>query len=171
MIYEIQAPNTFLPTGIVPTVFLAGSIEMGAAGEWQKIAVENLRTWLSEHDRLQAVVFNPRRDDWDDSWEQSVHDANFNGQVNWELDNIAKADIVFFYFEENTMSPITLLELGLCIGWQKKIIVCTHPNYQRNGNVRITCMRERIPVHSRLTTGLARLQHEISKLPSIIYED
>jgi hypothetical protein len=171
MIIEIQAPKTWLPTAIIPTVFLAGSIEMGYAGEWQKIAIGNLGSWMCDRDVAQAVVFNPRRDDWDDSWVQSVHNANFNEQVNWELDNIEKADVVFFYFEEKTMSPITLLELGLCIGMKKKMVVAAHPDYQRNGNIRITCMRARIPVHKSLTIGLARLQNVLSQTVNFRYED
>jgi hypothetical protein len=171
MIYEVQAPHRFWPTGIIPTIFLAGSIEMGAAGEWQKFAIGNLRSLLSNPDVPEAVIFNPRRDDWDDSWVQSVHNANFNEQVNWELDNIEKADVVFFYFEEKTMSPITLLELGLCIGMKKKMVVAAHPDYQRNGNIRITCMRARIPVHKSLTIGLARLQNVLSQMTNFRYED
>lgn len=49
----------------LPSVFLAGSIEMGKAENWQ-IHVENLLEYTD------CVIFNPRRDDWDSSWVQSV---------------------------------------------------------------------------------------------------
>lgn len=172
MIIEIKAPQTYLPTGIFPSVFLAGSIEMGEADLWQGRVVEAMRAWLVQ-DTLQAVLYNPRRDDWDSSWDQTVHDHNFNEQVNWELDQLAKANIVFFNFDPKTMSPITLLELGLCIGWNKKLVVVCPPDYMRCGNVRITCMRAGVPVYSSLIVGISKLKHffETEAPPSYHYTD
>ena len=56
-------------------VFLAGSIEMGAAEDWQRLAEETLAD-------CEVTIFNPRRDDWDSSWEQRIHNPEFNHQVN-----------------------------------------------------------------------------------------
>ena len=42
------------------TVFLAGSIEMGAAWDWQKYVEKKLK-------KENITLFNPRRDDWDSS--------------------------------------------------------------------------------------------------------
>jgi hypothetical protein len=80
-------------------VFLAGSIEMGKAEDWQSKAADYF-----EHKGY--GVFNPRRKDWDNSWEQDFSHAQFSQQVNWELDNLDNADIIFFYFDEIGMSPI-----------------------------------------------------------------
>lgn len=44
-----------------------------------------------------------------------------------------------FYFDANATSPITLLELGYCIGSGKNIVVCCPDGYFRKGNVVITC--------------------------------
>jgi hypothetical protein len=89
------------------TVFLAGSIEMGTADNWQDKAEKML-------DRFVDVIYNPRRKDWDPNWEQSFDNPKFFEQVNWELDYIEVADHVIFYFDPNTKSPITLMELGFC---------------------------------------------------------
>src|SRR5262247_4510177 len=69
-----------LPPG-ARAVFLAGSIEMGAAEDWQAALTDELRA-------RDLVVLNPRRDDWDRSWAQSVHDPRFREQVEWELDGL-----------------------------------------------------------------------------------
>src|SRR5262245_28107910 len=64
-----------------PSVFLAGSIEMGAAEDWQAIVQRGL-------DDLEVLVLNPRRDDWNASWVQSISDPRFREQVEWELSGL-----------------------------------------------------------------------------------
>ena len=118
---EIQAPNTEyrIPDGY-KTVFLAGSIEMGKATDWQK----KLITELSD---LPIVFFNPRRNDWDSSWKQTKEDPQFSGQVKWELKHLEKCDIIAMYIDPETKSPITLLELGIHANvdpMKMKLLVC-----------------------------------------------
>lgn len=117
-------------------VFLAGSIEMGAAEDWQSALAER----LSENPSIGAV-FNPRRKDWDSSWEQSADNPKFSEQVNWELNHIECSDFIFFNFIPGTLSPITLAELGYAMGSLYRIIVCCPDGYWRQGNVEIMCQR------------------------------
>lgn len=139
---EIKAPNKE-PSSLYDydneqvTFFLAGSIEMGAAEMWQ----DKVSKALSDRDDV--VLFNPRRDDWDTSWVQSIHNKQFKEQVDWELEHIESADFVVFYFDPNTKAPITLLELGLVAGKRDKEMccVCCPPNFYRRGNVEILCGR------------------------------
>lgn len=128
---EIKAPfNSDI--GSFTKIFLGGSIEGGKAEKWQ----DKLTNDLSEE---KVVLFNPRRDDWDSSWIQDpTEGTQFHTQVTWELNHIAKSDIVVFYFDPKTQSPITLMELGLCVGKGKRIIVCCPEGYFRKGNVVIT---------------------------------
>ena len=97
------------------TVFLAGSIEMGKAEEWQS-KVEYL---LGEKE---ITIFNPRRDDWDSSWEQRASNPNFNHQVNWEMDRLEDSSIIFMHFDPKTKSPISIGEL-YSYGPDKLIVV------------------------------------------------
>src|SRR6478736_592421 len=90
------------------TVFLGGSIEMGAAEDWQVEITD-----LIEKNCDNVTILNPRRDNWDPSWKQSKDNPLFKEQVTWELDGLENSDIQIFYFAPNTKSPITLLELGL----------------------------------------------------------
>jgi nucleoside 2-deoxyribosyltransferase len=116
-------------------IFLAGSIEMGKAEKWQ----DRLAEMLKDDD---VILFNPRRDDWDSSWTQRKDNPQFYEQVTWELENLDMADVVIFYFDPNTTSPITLIELGLQVGERdKKVIVCCPDGYFRKGNVDIVCER------------------------------
>lgn len=135
---EIQSPNAFRDKQGVK-VFLGGSIEMGKAIDWQKSLVKDL-------DDEPIIILNPRRKDWDASWEQSIKNKNFRKQVEWELNALDAADIVVFYFDPNTMSPITLLELGIQAEQaqyqsDKSVIVCCPDGYWRKGNVEIVCKR------------------------------
>jgi hypothetical protein len=112
-------------------VFLAGSIEMGAAENWQS-KVERL---LEDAD---LEIYNPRRDDWDSSWEQTATNKPFREQVEWELDALERADLVLMYFSPGTMSPISLLELGL-YAKSGKLVVCCPEGFWRKGNVDVVC--------------------------------
>ena len=132
--------NTYKPTDYIPrseydrfSVFLAGSIEMGKAVDWQSAAME-----LFKH--TDCVIFNPRRDDWDSTWVQSKHNKQFFSQVTWELDHLESAHAILLYFAADTISPISLLEMGLFYKTNKMFVVCDD-NYPRKGNVDIVCDR------------------------------
>jgi hypothetical protein len=132
---EIQSPNDFT----VPnqgSIFLGGSIEMGTAEPWQERLV-------AEFQDTSTTFFNPRRTDWDSSWVQAASNPQFAEQVNWELDALAYSDIAVFYFDPNTKSPITLMELGL-FATKDRVFVCCPDGFWRKGNVEIVCKRNEI---------------------------
>lgn len=114
------------------TIFLAGSIEMDKAVDWQKHCEELLQD--------KFIIFNPRRNEWDSSWSQSIENPNFKEQVSWELNGLEKADIIIMYFAANTMSPISLLEFGL-YAQSKKMKVVVEEDFWRKGNIDIVCER------------------------------
>ena len=96
------------------SVFSAGSIEMGKAVKWQKqIAVE-----LS---RLPITVNNPRRGHWNPNVTQEAKNEEFRHQVEWEPGALEQADVICFFFDVNTMSPVTMLELGLWAASEKVV--------------------------------------------------
>lgn len=120
-------------------VFLAGSIEMDKAANWQlELSVE-----LEKIPNL--TILNPRRSSWDNSWEQKIDNPVFKGQVDWELDGIEASDTIIFYFDPNTKSPITLLELGMVcqmvLNDNKFLIICCPEGFYRKGNVDIVVDR------------------------------
>lgn len=139
---NIKAPSTIIYGTGRPIVFLAGSIEMGQAEPWQA----EVETYLQD---LDIIILNPRRDDWDSSWEQSYENPKFREQVEWELLGLEEANLVAMYFSPGTKSPITLLELGLCLR-ATNLIVCCPRGYWRRGNVEILCRRYDVPFFETL---------------------
>lgn len=117
------------------SIFLAGSIEMDKAVNWQKKCEELLSG--------QFVIFNPRREAWNINWKQSIENENFKEQVEWELNALEKADIIIMFFAENTKSPISLLELGL-FAHSGKLKVIVEKNFWRKGNIDIVCRKYNI---------------------------
>lgn len=148
----VQAPN-LLATEV--RIFLAGSIEMGSAENWQDKLIKK----LDGIDDL--LILNPRRDDWDSSWVQSIDDPQFYDQVTWELGSLDCADLIALYFDPTTKSPITLLELGLFAA-SGKIIVCCPPGFWRKGNVDIVCEKWEIPLYEDYLSFENRIYNEVS---------
>lgn len=130
--FVVEPPNT-VPKGFF-TIFLAGSIEMGKARDWQAEIIRKLNGY-------DCAVLNPRRSDWDSSWVQSSTNPNFTTQVAWEMNGLEYADLAVFYFEPGTMSPISLMELGWMSGMGKKCVVCCPEGFWRKGNVDLLCAR------------------------------
>jgi hypothetical protein len=135
------------------SIFLAGSIEMNAAEEWQNYVQETLKD-------LDVTFLNPRRDDWDSSWtDKSVV---FNTQVNWEMNRLDSCDIIFMYFSPETKSPISLLELGLHAE-SDRMVVCCPPGFWRKGNVDIVCTRYNIPLFNDMESAINGLRTKINQ--------
>lgn len=141
-----------------PSIFLAGSIEMGKAEDWQT-TIQNM---LLDYN---VVIYNPRRDDWDASWEQSIDNEKFVEQVTWELDHINKCNYVFMYFDPSTKSPITLLELGILTNQAEKLLVCCPEGYWRKGNVDVVCQRYGISMINTKDEFLRAIEHILKTLP------
>lgn len=136
----IQAPQR-VDWNVPVTIFLAGSIEMGEAEEWQQEAIELFEELIPKKLKSKYQLLNPRRDDWDNSVENSYDDPVLSQQVNWELKGIENSYMTLMYFDPETISPISLLELG-CYG-HNMVVVCPE-GYCKKGNVDILCERRRI---------------------------
>jgi len=140
----IYAPNPIPENADTDyTLFLAGSIEMGTAEEWQT----KVELYLADRN---VLIFNPRRQDWDSSWEQRIENDKFREQVEWELEALEEADKILIYFDPKTKSPISLLELGLH-AQSGKVIVCCAEGFWKKGNVDIVCKRYKISQIKHLT--------------------
>jgi hypothetical protein len=116
------------------SVFLAGSIEMGVAIDWQTQIINSF------NDEDNITFLNPRRNDWDSSWKQDISNNQFRWQVQWELEGLETADLIVLYLQPGTMSPISLLELGL-FAKDHKMIICCPDGFWRQGNVDIVAQR------------------------------
>ena len=150
MIFKPPAPVA-IPPGM-RSVFLAGSIEMGIATDWQT-------QLASELDGV--AILNPRRDEWDASWRQSIDEPKFRAQVEWELDNLERADLIAMWFVPETKSPITLLELGLHARSGRVIVGCPD-GFWRRGNIEIVCARYGIPLFAEWAAFVAAVRARLT---------
>lgn len=131
-----HAPSTLS----APSVFMAGSIDMGKAELWQPRMTAR---FLAEG----VNVFDPRRVDWDSSWPQDPTPGTpFHQQVSWELDHIHAADLVYFRFCQTGPAIVSMLELGMLLGAGKKLAIQADEGYMRRGNIVITAQRLGVPV-------------------------
>ncbi len=142
-----------LPPGR-PSLFLAGSIEMGRASPWQAAVEAALR------DR-DVTILNPRREEWDDTWVQSITNPQFREQVEWELEAQERADRIALYFAPDTRAPVTLLEFGL-FARSGKLCVCCPDGYWRKGNVEVVCARYGVPLVATLADLIAWIRRAVS---------
>lgn len=128
----VKAPEKYTKDKF--TIFLAGTIDMGDSVDWQKQITEA----LSDED---VLILNPRRDNWDSTWKQEMGNPKFNEQVSWELQGQEDADLVVFYFADDSKSPITMLELGITLGSEKPGIIYCSDKFYRKGNIDIVAER------------------------------
>lgn len=121
---------------------------MGAAENWQAKVTKYFM------ELTDFTVLNPRREDWDNSWEQTFTSPNFYQQVNWELNGLDRATHIILYLLPDTKSPVSLLELGLYAA-SGKLLICCPTGFWRKGNVDIVAERYGIPVYEDLNALLA----------------
>lgn len=133
-------PNIYEKT----LIFLAGAIDNGKAKDWQTEVAEKI---LETDDDV--IILNPRRDDWDSSWKQTIEDKQFREQVEWELHGMEEADLIIVVFTKNSKAPISLMELGIHAK-SGKVVVCCEEGFYRKGNVEIVCKKYDIPLHTTL---------------------
>ena len=143
-----------------PSVFLAGSIEMGKAIDWQTALTKELQD-------MPVTILNPRRADWNSGWEQDIGNQQFKEQVDWEMDHLNKADVIALYFQPDTMSPISLLELGMHAGDScadgsgRKLVVCCPKGFWRRGNVQIVCHRYGVKLVETMPELIAEVKRKL----------
>ena len=149
MAIEVKAPGKY-DAAKRYTIFLAGAIDQGKAEDWQA----KVSQALGEFD---ITILNPRRDDWDSSWDQDADNPQFREQVEWELDAQDAADLIVFVFTKDSKAPITFLEFGL-FAPKKEAIVCAEEGFYRSGNLDIVAERHKVPMYHNLDEMIGDLQ-------------
>jgi len=117
MVKVITAPQELTVRG---DIFLGGGISN--CPDWQQEIIDALQD-------TQLILVNPRRAGvLEPEWAEE--------QIEWEYNALRKVNTVIFWFPEETLCPITLLELGVFTQKpETRIIVGTHPNYERRFDV------------------------------------
>ncbi len=146
---EIKAPYRPNELSYKFSIFLAGSIDMGSAKDWQSEVAEALTNY-------RITIYNPRRDHWDCSLEQNIKNPQFREQVTWEQHYLAESDIRIFVFTDNSKAPITFFELGLFIN--KPNLICVEDGFYRKANIDITATLYGKPVYNTIEDMINHLK-------------
>ena len=116
----ITAPELVLPSKMV-TVFLAGSMQ-----PWRTQLINELKD-------VDCRVINPTRMDM----------YSTRGQAEWSYDAIKQSNLVLVVFNQHTLCPETLLELGYALGCGTKSVLVYCPlEYALREVVETLCDRE-----------------------------
>lgn len=117
------------PIATGKSLFMAGGIT--GCWNWQTVLLDLIKD-------LDILVYNPRRKEWNP-------EISSEEQITWEWDALRCASGISFWFSNETLQPITLLELGR---WtydaSKKIFIGIDPDYKRREDVEIQ-MRLQMP--------------------------
>lgn len=137
---HIKPPTELLKDPTRYDIFLAGSIEQGKAEEWQKAFYEEI---YKMRPKPNVAMFNPRRDDWDPNWDAIKDKKKLEEQIEWELEHLEKANLIVMYLQPGTISPVSLLELGLFARevyvMKKQMIVLCPEGFHRKTNIDVVC--------------------------------
>ena len=148
---KIIKPNSPIQVIDGISIFLAGTIDNGKSINWQ-LEMEDI---LKDYN---VTLLNPRRDNWNPNSR-----AEMVKQINWEMDNLDKCDVIFMNILEESLSPITLLELGLYANSGKMIVSC-HEEFWRKINVDVVCDRFNIPRYDNFDDAITKLKSQYNFL-------
>ena len=137
-VLEIQAPHTIRPFEDNSfKIFMAGGIS--DCWDWQRYLFDRVNSHYSLKSDVEmkikhpiVTIYNPRRDKFD------VHNKEvFDEQITWEYNKLKDSDLVVFWFTDETIQPITLLELGKELGRGKRVLIGRHDDYERADDIEL----------------------------------
>jgi len=124
---NVIKPLQFINNPSPLSVFLGGTIDMGKSLDWQTYFISLLDSENS------FDVYNPRRGYWDSNWGEGSEELK--EQISWEINQQLNATYRLYYFTSNSVSPISLLELGLFASRGERNIVVCPEGYAKRTNV------------------------------------
>jgi len=154
MAIEVKAPNEYNSLERY-TIFLAGSIDEGRARPWHLEVVKAL-------DPFDILILNPKREEWDASWEQSADNPQFREQVTWEFKAMQNSDMILFVFTEESKAPVSMYEYGR-FAHIKDSLICVEEGFYRQGNLDLYSSFDEIPIYHNLDEMIMDLKTVIGK--------
>jgi hypothetical protein len=149
---EIRPDKRVAPLSGGDNLFLAGSIEMGKAIEWQREAVKYFGGY-------NLNIYNPRCEDFNPDLLQSFTNRDFTSQVVWEQKKLMLCSLVLFNFVEDTKAPISLKELGQQAMIEKKtVVVCCPKGFWKRGNIEVSCALYGMFLYETLEEAMAHIR-------------
>lgn len=147
----ITAPDPYFNLEI-SNLFIAGGISN--CPDWQMNTCHRFEEFFSSS----LIINNPRRNEFDVNEEPEI-------QIKWEFDRLRLSKFLFFWFPEETLCPITLLEYGkyvLASNNNDNVYVGCHRNYQRKNDILI---------QSKLQFNHVKIYYDLDSLVEYAIED
>ena len=127
-------------------IFLAG----GMKNPWRKA----LRDKLQKANLTNLIIIDPTIDDWASIGKNDISNPDYVRQTDWEHMGLIKADIEVFHFDSSSVSPITLIEMGMYKSQES--IICVESGYRKKAYIEYMGDRYGMPV-TRTINELANL--------------
>ncbi|MDG1333826.1 MAG: nucleoside 2-deoxyribosyltransferase domain-containing protein [Crocinitomicaceae bacterium] len=99
------------------SVFLAGSMATTRKNNWRQTAT---RTFQAAYHFFDPT--NPRHN--------NLNDEEMRNHIKWELEAMKLSDIIILNFLPDSLSPISLVEIGMYISSNKLVVVCPKEFYK-----------------------------------------
>ena len=102
----VSVPSLYLPPSGAK-IFLAGSIDCDNDEHWRKQITEHIKTeWFEQTENNESItIYSPRRED---GWSFDLE----NEQAAWDISMMNNADYIILHLTGESLSPVSLLELG-----------------------------------------------------------
>lgn len=137
----IDAPSYKKPKEDTFTVFLAGTIDNDKGSvDWRHKLCKKIEKFSDNGTPL--TIFNPRRD----SFPKDNKSNEVRKQIRWEHRHLDDVDLIVMNVLENSLSPISLMEMGMYADSGKMVVFCKSGYYQYD-NVLMLCRKYRIPLY------------------------
>lgn len=98
-------------------IFLAGSMATGSQVNWRQTVID---AFGEKYHFLDPT--NLKHD--------SLTDVEMRNHIKWEFDGLRIADFILLNFLPDSLSPISMVELGMYIASKKLIVVCPKEFYK-----------------------------------------
>ena len=117
-------------------IFLAGSMAAKSEVNWRQTISTNLQEKYHFIDPT-----NPNHD--------VLNDAQMREHIKWEFDGMKRADYIIMNFLRDSLSPISLVELGMNINNEKLIVICPKEFYKWR-YIDTLCKEHNTPIFNQL---------------------
>lgn len=123
----VAVPSLYVPVS-GPKIFLAGSIDKvkGKKKNWREQITNYIHdSWFDSEDNTDHItIYSPRRED--DKWDADMEVE----QAAWDMAMLTTADYIILHLTGDTVSPVSLLELGIFMN-SPKMYVSADSSYKR----------------------------------------
>lgn len=119
-----SVPSLYIPEN-GPKIFLAGSMDNDNEENWRKETIDYInKSWFEDRTNTESItIYNPKRNE---GWSVDLE----NEQATWNISMLNIADYIILYLTGDSVSPVSLLELGLHAR-DKKLFLAINDDYLR----------------------------------------